>query len=301
MKTQSIDTHPDAERVLIGLLRATSNQKKFHLIQGLTQGHIWGKVHCWQEHYPVANEREAAALYCSLAYGPGTAVSVREALQDQANWQIQPIDFMAVMQPALQIFERLGIFAYIGGSLASSLHGMHQLAPDIDLVLNLPDPAPDELLAALRAHYAFDETQVAHALQQRTSFSLIRLNTLCKLDVIVPQTGVFDQEMHRFIEPYILEEQSPPCFVASAAEMILWKLRRYQQYTLTAHDGMEDDATWNDLLGMLKVQALTLDYPLLNRWANAFGISPLLTRALIDAGTLPEPSEKEYTSGFPAA
>jgi hypothetical protein len=223
------------------------------------------------------------------------------ALQDQANWQIQPINFLTVMQSALQTFEQLGIFAYLGGSLASSLHGMHQLAQDIDLVLDLPDPAPTQLLTALRAHYVFDETIVVHALQQRTSFSLIHLNTLCKLDVIVPRAGVFDQEMRRLVEPHILEEQSAPCFVASAVEMILWKLRRYQQYALTARNGMEDDATWNDLLGMLKVQAHALDYALLDQWANAFGFSPLLTQALIDAGTLPEPSEKEHTSGFPAA
>jgi hypothetical protein len=301
MKTQSMDTHPDTEHVLIELLRATSSQKKFRLIQGLTRGHIWGKVHGWPDHYPVASEQEAAVLYCSLAYGPDAAASVRAALQDQANWQIQPVDLMAVMQPALQIFDQFGIFAYVGGSLASSLHGMHQLAQDIDLVLDLPDPAPDQLLTAWRTHYAFDEKRVARALQQRTSFSLIHLTTLCKLDLIVPQAGAFDQEMRRLVAPLVFEEQSPPLFVASAAEMILWKLRRYRQYALTARDGMEDDATWNDLLGMMKVQAHMLDYALLDRWATILDLSPFLAQALIDAGALPEPSKKEHTSDYPAA
>lgn len=84
--------------------------------------------------------------------------------------------------------------------------------------------------------------------------------------------------------------------MASASEMILWKLRRYHQYVLESRNGMQDDATWNDVLGMLKVQAIDLDRTLLDRWVEAFGLADIFTQALTDAGYLPDTSERQAQS-----
>jgi len=50
-----------------------------------------------------------------------------------------------------------------------------------------------------------------------------------------------------------LDERYPPFQVASAPEMILFKLQRYFHNEQSRTDGMKDDAEWNDILGMLKV------------------------------------------------
>jgi len=296
MRTQSIDTHPEAERVLISLIRAASSQKRFHLIQSLTRSHIWTKVHHWQGTYPVANEREAAVLYSSSAYGKYLATRIETELQSQRDWQMQTIDLLAILQPALQVFEHLNIRSYLGGSIASSLHGMQQLAQDIDLVIELPETVPSDLLTLLRGHYIFDEPDAWEALQQHRSFSCIHLNTLQKIDVIVPQAGPFDAAMSKQIASCLLDEQYPPLQIASATEMIVWKLYLYQQHILASRNGMLDDATWNDILGMLKVQGSDLDRELLDRWAEAFDLSSILTQALIDSGYLPDVFERQNTA-----
>ena len=41
---------------------------------------------------------------------------------------------------------------------------------------------------------------------------------------------------------------------------------------------------WNDILGVLKVQANVLDWDYLDRWSVALGVDELLEQALIDAG-----------------
>jgi hypothetical protein len=66
--------------------------------------------------------------------------------------------------------------------------------------------------------------------------------------------------------------------------MILFKLQRYARDERSRTDGMLDDAEWNDILGMLKVQGPDLDLALLEEWARALDILDTWRRALLDAG-----------------
>lgn len=75
--------------------------------------------------------------------------------------------------------------------------------------------------------------------------------------------------MCRLVAAYTLDERYPPVRVASACEMILFKLQRYQRDARSRSDGMRDDSEWNDILGMLKVQGPALDLVRLERWADA--------------------------------
>ncbi|HET8850916.1 MAG TPA: hypothetical protein VFN02_00165 [Ktedonobacteraceae bacterium] len=287
MKTQSTDTHPDVERVLIALLRQASSQKRFQSVQAVTRSGIWASVHSWLHHHPEACEREAAVHYVASAYGEHLAQVIQKRLLGQEHWQVQPVDLLAILAPVFGALASVGIRSYIGGSLASSLHGMQQLAQDIDLVVH-PEClglAGNTLwrtihTPALKEHYIIDE----EAVQQGKSVSLLHLDTLMKVDVIVPQHQTFDFAMAQSIEMLRLDERYAAFPVASAVEMVLWKMIRYHVDTLARHDGMEDDAGWNDILGMLKVQGTDLDRLVLEEWAKQFAIEGVLEQALSDAG-----------------
>jgi len=169
---------------------------------------------------------------------------------------------------------------------------MQQAAQDIDLVVSLPEVRPLPMVQALQKQYVMDEPAVTQALLQGKSFVLIHLNTLQKIDIIVPPARPFDQAMGQLVTQHVLAEHCPPFRVISAPEMIVWKIRRYHRFALTDSRGREDDETWNDVLGMLKVQTPNLDLPLIEKWARAFHLSTLLTRALADAGCLPGTEEE---------
>jgi hypothetical protein len=47
---------------------------------------------------------------------------------------------------------------------------------------------------------------------------------------------------------------------------------------------MRDDAEWNDIVGMLKVQEPTLERDFLEEWARNLRIEETLRQALVDAG-----------------
>src|SRR5437899_6569367 len=132
MRTQSVDTHPDAERIMIEVVRRSPVSKRFKLVQSLTQSTFWSNIQAWRESHREASEQEAAVHFLSCYYGTGLAQRVQAALEKRERWHMQPIELMAVMLPALHAFDELCVPYYLAGSIASSLHGMQQLAQDID-------------------------------------------------------------------------------------------------------------------------------------------------------------------------
>jgi hypothetical protein len=284
MRTQSVDTHPEAERIMIELIRKSPISKRFRLVQSLTQSEFWATIHTWQERHREASEHEAAVHVLSCSYGSGLAKLVQAALERREGWHLQPIDLLSVMLPARCAFEDLHVPYYLGGSIASSLHGMQQLAQDIDLIVDLDEQTLPSLCAALGQHYLLDEDEAREAVREHRPFPLIHLDSLMKVDVVYPKREAFALSMRLLIRGYTLDEHSPPIPLASATEMLLFKVQRYQRNERSRTDGMQDDAEWNDILGMLKVQGLDLDLPLLEEWAGALAMTDTWHRALVDAG-----------------
>ena len=114
--------------------------------------------------------------------------------------------------------------------------------------------------------------------------SILHLSTLLKLDLIFPQTPDFDEEMQAGITLLPLDERYEPLPVASALEMAVWKLVRCARELVTRPDTIINDAEWNDLLGILKVQGTQLDLARLTWWADRLEAGHLLPLALDDAG-----------------
>jgi hypothetical protein len=255
--------------------------KRFRLVQSLTQSALWSSIHAWRESHREASEQEAAVHIVSCTYGAILAQRVQEALERREHWHVQPIDLIAALLPALQAFDQLHVPSYLAGSIAGSLHGMQQLARDIDLVVDLPEHATAPLQALLKPYYALDEDEIWQAVRTRTSCSLIHLDSLMKVDVILPKREAFETRMHQLIGQHPLDENAPCIWLASAYEMILFKLRRYRQDEQSRTDSMRDDAQWNDLLGMLKAQAPDLDLPLLEAWAAALDLTETWWRVLV--------------------
>ena len=80
MKTQSTDTHPEAEEKLIELMRNTSFSQKFALVRSLSSLVIRLSKRAIQRANPLLNQRELDLLFIELHYGAELAECVRKFL-----------------------------------------------------------------------------------------------------------------------------------------------------------------------------------------------------------------------------
>jgi hypothetical protein len=81
MKTQSMDTTPEAERVQIELIRKASTAKLFGLVRSLSQSVILASRENIRQLHPDASEEEFGLIFIELYYGKELAQRVRRYLE----------------------------------------------------------------------------------------------------------------------------------------------------------------------------------------------------------------------------
>jgi hypothetical protein len=174
--------------------------------------------------------------------------------------------------------ERLGILYAVGGSLASSLHGVMRSTLDVDIVTDMRPEHVPALVAALAKEFYADENMMRDAIARRGSFNLIHFDTAFKVDIFIRKLRPFDQNQLARRRPAIIAtdpEQS--VYVASPEDTILAKLEWYRL------GGEVSERQWRDVLGVLLTRAGELDRDYMCRWAAELQISDLLERALREA------------------
>lgn len=176
----------------------------------------------------------------------------------------------------------MGVGFHVGGSLAASVHGLVRTAFDVDLAADLTSESANELACALRDAYLVDGPSLQRAVLWRTSFSLLHLETLLKIDVFVPADRPFDRRMRERVRALEI-----PCAegvvripVVSAEDVVVTKLEWYR-------DGGEVTSRhWDDAVGVLLVQESRIDRGYLDRWTRELGLEELLQRAFAAAAAL---------------
>lgn len=186
---------------------------------------------------------------------------------------------VAVTLLVIEALEALDVPYLIGGSLASAVHGVARTTVDVDLVADLRPEHAERLAQALSDAFYVDTEAIQDAIRRRSSFNVIHLETMFKVDVFVCKQRPFDQaQFERRTTQVIATDPERTAYVASAEDTVLTKLEWYRM------GGEVSERQWRDVLGVLKVQGERLDLAYLRRWAGALGIADLLEQALAQAG-----------------
>jgi len=179
------------------------------------------------------------------------------------------------LAPVLDALEALNVRHYLGGSLASSAHGIPRASIDADLVADLRPGHAAPFLAALGDRYYVSEARVRDALERRSSFNLIHLQTMLKVDVFVAKERAFDRRALDRARPEPLDARGGRRVpLASAEDIILAKLEWYRR------GGEVSERQWTDVLGVIRVARERLDLPYLRELAADLAVLDLLERAL---------------------
>jgi hypothetical protein len=177
-----------------------------------------------------------------------------------------------------QTLERLNVIYAVGGSLASSLHGVMRSTLDVDIVADMRLEHIQPLVAALSKEFYADDEMMRDAIEQHSSFNLIHYETAFKVDIFIRKLRPFDQmQLERRRISVITTDPEQSVYVTSPEDTILAKLEWYRL------GGEVSERQWRDILGILKTRAGELDLDYLYQWATALKVSDLLERVLKDA------------------
>jgi len=173
----------------------------------------------------------------------------------------------------IDALEYLDVPYIIAGSLASSVHGLARSTNDSDLVADLQVRHARPLVERLQADFYADEQAILSAIQNQSSFNVIHLETMFKVDVFVPRYRNFDFLQLARRQPYTLPSDPPrTIFVASPEDTILAKLEWYRM------GGEVSDRQWRDVLGIRSIQGKRLDEEYIRKMASELRLTDLVER-----------------------
>ena len=191
-------------------------------------------------------------------------------------------EIISAIEPLIKAFDELGISYYIGGSIASSAYGKARATMDVDMVLNLQTSHVKYLSEKLNKIYYLDEEMISSAIKNGTSFNLIHLDTMLKIDAFILNDqpyplAAFERKVKDKLDD---EPNSINVYICSSEDIILNKLMWYKM------GGKISERQWNDVVGVIKVQDERLNKDYLKKWSQHLGIIELLEQAFLECNKL---------------
>lgn len=186
-------------------------------------------------------------------------------------------DIIQATRPLIQLLDQRAIRYYIGGSVASSAHGLPRTTIDVDIVVELTHAHVEMMVGALQGNFYIDVEMIRTAIDNQTSFNIIHLETFIKLDIFILKSTPYDQmTMQRTTTGTLAPDDSDELIVKflSPEDTVLHKLYWFRL------GGEQSERQWRDLIGVMKVQTDNLDRDYMQQWARQLGVSDLLERAL---------------------
>jgi hypothetical protein len=172
-------------------------------------------------------------------------------------------------------FEDIGIHYLIGGSLASAVHGIIRATMDADLVADIKPSQIAQLVTALENEFYIDGEMILDAIQHTSSFNLIHLETMFKVDVFILKQRAFDlNQIQRRISQTVGDGPEDRAYFSTAEDIILAKLEWFRA------GGETSERQWRDILGVLDLQGDRLDFEYLRKWAVSLDVNDLLQKAI---------------------
>ena len=190
-------------------------------------------------------------------------------------------DIQTAIEPVITAFSQMHIPYYISGSVASSTYGFARATLDVDIVAQMQNAHVDLFVKSIHNNYYCNEETIRTAVTHNTSFNLIHLDTLFKIDIFIVKNTPYNMQALQRKKKDILDNEhgAIPVYLASCEDIILNKLDWF-------HKGGEvSERQWLDVIGIIKVQQKNIDKEYLYHWAKHLELQQLLENALNEAST----------------
>lgn len=188
-------------------------------------------------------------------------------------------DLLKAIEPITKLFKVIGIQYLIGGSVASSMLGLSRTTMDVDIVSIITTNKVSDLYEGLKDKYYIDKEMIFDAIEKRSSFNIIHIESMFKIDIFILKDREYDKEsfFRKKIDSFREGENYVDIFIYSPEDIILNKLEWYKI------GGEISERQWNDVKGVIKVQDKNLDLDYLIKWSKELKVNDLLEKVLNEA------------------
>lgn len=177
---------------------------------------------------------------------------------------------IAITLLVIDVLEELNVPYVIGGSLASTQHGLSRNTYDSDLIVQLDAHHVNKMVEMLKDTFYIDADMAYRAIEHKNSFNIIHFETTFKVDLFIATDRPFDHaQIARRQSHSIGKDSDRKFFVLSPEDTILAKLAWFRLGADTS------ERQWNDILGVLGVQKNNLDWSYINEMAISLQVSDL--------------------------
>jgi hypothetical protein len=267
------DTSPEAEKSLVSVFRRKSIGQKWRLMgETLRDGRLLHTLGVRLRN-PSATARDILEDWLHTQLGLTHLPAISEPAPER------PMQSMHDLREVFRVFTTFGIPYALGGSMASSIHGIRRDTLDANITVE-PFPGKEaQLAAAFGTDYYLSLPAIEQAVRQRSTFNIINTSTGFKVDVFIRKDCPFEQSaMSRRLTVDLPDAPGESLVLHTAEDMILFKLRCYRL-------GQERATQqWTDVLDIMKVQDGKLDQAYLDHWAADLGVSEPLQCARQESG-----------------
>lgn len=267
------DTSPEAERVWREAYRRMSAGRKWLLLGQMYQDGRALHAAGVRLRNPSATPKDIHEHWLTVAVGLSPELEARKPAEER------PMQNLTELREVLAVLTRLEIPYALGGSMASSVHGIARYTRDADVTAE-PFPGKEaQLVGEFGEDYYISEAAVRDAVRRRSSFNIINTPVGFKVDVFICKDRPFEvSAMSRRVPMQLPDAPQRPVVLYTPEDVILFKLWWYRLGNEVA------EQQFKDVLGVLQVQAGRLDDAYLDHWAADLGVADLLNRVRQESG-----------------
>jgi hypothetical protein len=178
------------------------------------------------------------------------------------------LDLLGILAEVTTALDRHRLPYFVTGSFAASVHGEFRATNDVDLVVQLSAEQARALVDELSATFIGDADAAAAAIAAGSSFNLIHVESLLKVDVF-PAIGEFNAEAIGRAVPMVLRDGEPPVRFATVEDVLVAKVRWYEL------GGRESEVQRRDIRGLIRLNRERIDWDHALRMARSAGVELL--------------------------
>jgi hypothetical protein len=186
-------------------------------------------------------------------------------------------DPIRIIKKVVEVFDKNDVKYLVGGSLASSLHGIPRATQDVDIVADLRGKDIVKIGELFSVDFFVDIEMIQKAVASKSSFNIIEKDNIFKVDIFVMgYDEASTMEMSRRVLYNIANEEDnkQSIFICSAEDIIAHKLYWYNLGECVS------ERQWNDVLNVIKIQKNTLNNEYLKQICLVRGVFELLEKAM---------------------